>query len=129
VIFVDTSALLALGDTADPGHAHAAHTLPRLLDARERLLTTSYVELEACALVQRRLGMDAVRDLYAHLDVCDIHRIDAGEHASALAMLFDQDRRKLSLVDCASITFMRRRNITHAFAFDKHFTGFGFTLV
>ena len=59
MIFVDTSALLALLDRDDEFHARAA-TVIRSLGADDALLTHEYVIVETTALAQRRLGLGAV---------------------------------------------------------------------
>jgi predicted nucleic acid-binding protein len=57
VIFLDTSAIYALADAADPNHRIAKERFEALLEAREEILTHSYVLVESVALLQSRLGM------------------------------------------------------------------------
>ncbi len=51
------------------------------------------------------------------------------DHGCATAALLAAARRKLSLVDCASIELCRRLGTRQAFAFDKHFRDAGLDLV
>lgn len=51
--FVDTSALYALMDAADPMHQRAGQTFRSIRD--QDVVTSNYVLLEASALVDRRL--------------------------------------------------------------------------
>lgn len=60
-VFVDTSALYAVLDADDQGHEPAKDTWRELLDGETTLLTTNYVLVETSALLQNRLGLDAVR--------------------------------------------------------------------
>ena len=56
MIFVDTSALFALASDRDQRHREARNSFDRLLRARRRLLTHSYVLSESMALLHQRLG-------------------------------------------------------------------------
>jgi uncharacterized protein len=60
---VDTSALYAVLDRDDEHHPVAKAAWDRLLQTDEPLLVTNYVIVETTALVQHRLGMEAVRTL------------------------------------------------------------------
>jgi uncharacterized protein len=62
-ILVDTSALYAALDADDDYHFAARNRWEQLLRDGASLLTT-YVVVETTALVQRRLGMPAVRVLH-----------------------------------------------------------------
>jgi len=60
-LFIDTSAFLALLDADAAEHLVVRATWEEVLDSRTELWSTSYVLVETCALLQARLGMDAVR--------------------------------------------------------------------
>ena len=123
MIFIDTSALLAILDADDDHHGSAAQEWERLILGSERLVCTNYILVETFALVQRRLGMDAVRKLSEDiLPVLIIVWMDADSHATSVAALLIAGRRGLSLVDCASFETMRRLGLDTAFAFDRHFS-------
>jgi predicted nucleic acid-binding protein len=49
-------------------------------------------------------------------------------HREALTLFSRLKSRTVSLVDCVSFTVMRKRGLTTAFAFDKHFVQQGFRL-
>ncbi|BAS28146.1 PIN domain-containing protein [Limnochorda pilosa] len=66
--FADTSALLAVLDASDRCHAAARAEWDDLLEAATDLVTTSCVLVECYALVQRRLGMEAVRALQSDIE-------------------------------------------------------------
>jgi predicted nucleic acid-binding protein len=130
MIFVDTSALYAVLDRDDANHAVANATWSRLLEDGEALLVTNYVVVETTALVQHRLGMDAVRLLYADvLPALDLHWISESDHLHAQNALLASDRRRLSLVDCSSFHVMRSRRLRVVFAFDEHFRELGFEVL
>lgn len=129
-IFLDTSALLALLDEDDIHHSQADGAWRQILGSDESLVSTNYIVVETLALAQRRLGMDAVlaleRDL---LPLVDLEWIDEVTHHSALRTFLTALRRQLSFVDCSSFEVMRKRRLSRAFAFDRHFSEQGFELV
>lgn len=130
MIFVDTSALYAVLDRDDENHAAAKREWSRLLAEGQSLLVTNYILVETTALVQNRLGMEAVRMLAADvLPVFLVHWISESDHGHAFGALVAAGRRKLSLVDCTSIQVMRARDVRAAFSFDPHFSEQGFTLL
>lgn len=129
-VYVDTSGLLAVMDSGDQFHEQAKAEWVRLLESGEGLVCSSYVLLETNALVQHRLGMDAVRAL--HEDVFPVLMVDWTDedvHREAMSALLVANRKDLSLVDCSSFITMRRLGLRVAFAFDRHFAeqGFGLT--
>jgi predicted nucleic acid-binding protein len=125
--FVDTSALLALLDGDDQNHPSAAAAWTKFITAGAKLVCTNYILVEAFALVQNRLGMDAVRTLHDDLiPLLQIEWIDAVHHARSVAALLIAGRRQLSLVDCTSFEVMRSSGIDEVFAFDRHFAEQGF---
>ncbi len=127
VVYVDTSAFLAVLDADDRCHRQAAAVWEKLLRSEARLVCSSYVLIETCALVQRRLGIDALRlfheDVYP---VLDVHWVDSFLHGAGVDALLTAGRKHLSLVDCISFALMRRLGIKKAFAFDAHFVEQGF---
>jgi predicted nucleic acid-binding protein len=126
-VFVDTSAFFVLLAEDDEENAVASRRLPYLIWNGASLLTSSYVVVETCALVQRRLGMPALhRFLNELLPVVSVVWVNERLHERALATLLAADRRKLSLVDCVSFELMRDCSRNHAFAFDAHFEEQGF---
>jgi predicted nucleic acid-binding protein len=130
MIFVDTSALYAVLDRDDQNHPLAKSTWGTLLQGDDALIVTNYVVVETTALVQHRLGMEAVRVLCGDvLPAIDVHWIGEDEHMHAQNALLAADRRRISLVDCSSFHVMRRRMVRTAFAFDPHFGEQGFEVL
>lgn len=126
-VFVDTSAFLAVLDADDESHARADVAWRKLLDSEDTLATTNYVLVETFALVQSRLGLDAVRVLQQDvLPALRVIWVEADLHGAATTALLTANRRRLSLVDCVSFETMRRHGIQRVFAFDRHFAEQGF---
>jgi len=126
-IFVDTSAFLAVLNTDDRHHPQARDFWFKIVQEEAMLVVTNYILLETYALLQRRLGMEAVRVFSS--DVVPALRVmwvDERLHQLGLSAMLAADRRGLSLVDCISFEAARSFGIRHVFTFDKHFTEQGF---
>lgn len=129
-IFIDTSAFYALLDRDDTHHPRARRAWIELLKAAHTLVTSNYVLVEAFALLQNRLGIEAIRAFHDELlPLINIEFVAPGTHRSGVAVLLSASRRDLSLVDCVSFEVMRTSGINTVFAFDKHFKEQGFTLI
>ena len=127
-VFVDTSALFALLDAEDAGHAAAFPAWSSGIDDCAGFVTTNYVLVETISLVQRLLGIDAVRILIDEmLPMIDTLWVTDADHTAALNALLTAGRRQLSLVDCVSFTIMRRLGIREYLGLDPHFEEQGFT--
>lgn len=126
-IFIDTSGFIAVLNTDDASHTGAAKTWMGILTSEEILLTTNYVLVETCALVQNRLGMDALKVFQEDIvPVLRIEWIDKIVHYAAMGVMLAAGRKKLSLVDCVSFGTMRLLGVTTVFTLDKHFKEQGF---
>jgi len=126
-IFIDTSGFIAVLDRNETNHTRAALTWQNILTSAETLVTTNYVLVETFALIQNRLGMDAVKVFQEDIvPVLRIEWIDKTVHHAAMGIMLAAVRKKLSLVDCVSFETMRLLGVTDAFAFDRHFKEQGF---
>ncbi|MDK2882670.1 MAG: hypothetical protein PWP58_1006 [Bacillota bacterium] len=130
IVYVDTSAFLAVLNADDSNHAEAKRAWIRLLHQHATLVCNNYVLVETFALIQRRLGMEAVRAFNDNVvPVLRVEWVNDLLHMQAINALLTADRRGLSLVDCASFVTMRNLGIYEVFAFDKHFAEQGFHYV
>lgn len=129
-LFIDTSALYALLDGDEPRHPDVAAAWRTVTDDERILFTSNYVLVETFALVQRRLGLEAVRGFAdVFIPLLQPVWVDEELHAAAVASLFTAARRRLSLVDCASFELMRRLGLTDVLALDTDFARQGFNLL
>ena len=129
-VLVDTSAIYAVLDADDDQHSRAIAEWHRLVRGAFSLVTTSYILVETTALVQHRLGVDAVRAL--DQDIRPVLRVEwIGEdlHSIGMASMLAAGRKRLSLVDCVSFAFMSRAGLREVFAFDEHFAERGFPCI
>jgi predicted nucleic acid-binding protein len=129
-VYVDTSAFYALLDADDGMHRAALGAWEDLLGGRTVLHASNYVILETVALLQVRIGLDAVRLFTADIQpIVTVSWVDEGIHRSAHHALLVAGRRQVSLVDCVSFEVMRRLDLDRAFCFDPHFAEQGFGVV
>ena len=128
-VFVDSSALYAVIDTDEITNERAATTFGSLA-VTHALVTHSYVCVETIALLQRRVGLDAVQAFVDDVvPVLGVESVDEALHRAATAACLAAGRRDVSLVDWTSFEQMRRRGISTAFAYDAHFATQGFETV
>lgn len=129
IVFADTSGLFALLAQDDYQHIRARLNFEYFSANDVRLLTSSYVLVETIALLQRRIGLEAVLDFQTKIQpLLEVIWVDGEWHARALQRLFSSGKRDVSLVDCLSFEVMEARNLEVAFSFDRHFGENGFTL-
>jgi len=130
MIYVDTSAFLALVNLDDPHHDKAMQTWEQLIESEQKLICNNYVLVESIALIQRRVGLEAVSIL--HNDIApyiEIDWLDKELHNSIVNTAIKTKRRQISLVDYSSFDTMQRQGIETAFAFDSHFREQGFDVI
>jgi predicted nucleic acid-binding protein len=128
-MFIDTSALYALADRGDANHLRAVSLFRDALESDARFVTHSYVLVEAMALLQHRLGLEAALALADDSKAFDVEWVGRALHDEGTAWLRRTKRRQVSLVDAVSFAVMRSRRIDVAFAFDPHFAQEGFRLL
>ncbi len=129
-IYVDTSAFLAILDGQEESHAAARDVWQQLIQEDDQLVVNNYVLVETFALVQNRLGLQAVKEFQRDATpLLHIAWIDESGHSASVAALLVANQKRLSLVDCASFHTMRRLGLDRAFTFDQHFRDQGFTCI
>ena len=129
-VFVDTSAFYALLDADDEHHRKSAGTWREIMTSDQDAVTTNYVLVEAFALIQNRLGLEAVRGFQDDIiPVLHVELITPELHRLGIAALLAASRRGLSLVDCVSFEVMRELGMKSVFAFDTHYREYGFTVM
>jgi predicted nucleic acid-binding protein len=129
ITFIDTSAIFALISEEDDQHAIAKKAWAALINEEEIIYCNNYILVEAATLLQRRIGMDAVRAFQTLVvPSLNIEWITESQHEEVISIFMSANRRRLSLVDWGSFMTMRRLGIDTAFTFDDHFKEQGFTV-
>ena len=127
-IFVDTSALLALLDRADPRHAAVRDAFAGLRDAE--LLTHGYVIAESLAVARRRFGVEGaitlLDDILPDVGILpvepELHLRVQRSHRQALPT-------GVSFVDRLSFAVIERDALDGALATDADFITAGVPVV
>jgi predicted nucleic acid-binding protein len=116
----DSSAILALLDADDADHARAAAVARQIAtDARPSFIT-NYIEVEAHALLVRKLGRAIARQwlLAGGLPVV---RVLPAEEQRAKDILTRHNDKDWTLCDAISFAVLDSRDGASAFTFDRHF--------
>jgi uncharacterized protein len=120
----DSSAVLALLDADDADHRAASRIARQIAAEKRPSLVTNYIEVEAHALLLRKLGRALAREwlLSGGLPVIRVSPLEEQRGRELLETHADKD---WSLCDSLSFAVMAARGIGTAFSFDRHFGQFG----
>lgn len=129
-IFIDTAAFMAMLSASDQFHLMSKKVWGEILYADTSLYSSNYVLLETTALLQHRIGIEAVRVFESDiLPVINIIWVDETIHNRAMSILLSANRRNLSLVDCSSLEIIRGLGLDTVFTFDTHFQEQGIRVI
>ena len=96
-VYIDTSALLAILNPHDRVHLPARELWQALLDTEATLICSNYVLVETLALVQRRMGLEAVQTLVSDIvPVLQVEWVDETEHWAGAQLLLSLRRQRVS---------------------------------
>jgi predicted nucleic acid-binding protein len=131
-IFVDTAALIALGNRQDQWHVQAVAMSRQLTLAGSRFVTTDAVLLEvgntfsraAYKPVALRLIQTARESPRWRCIASESELVDRG-----LALFRQMTDKDWSLTDCISVVVARERGLQQVFTTDHHFTQAGFEIL
>lgn len=120
-VVINTSAFYALVSSEDVFRESARDTYEYLIDHERELWTTSYVLVETIALIQNRLGFNAVSDFISGIDaVVSAFWIESAFHNRAWNLLMENQGAGLSFVDW-TVALVSRNLDAHIFTFDSDF--------
>lgn len=127
-MFVDTGAFLALANPADQYHEEAVRTFAHLQLGKTVFITTNFVLDETYTRIQRKAGLKVAIEFGRRLqEDRDLTILTIEKSLEKLAWdIFSHDlQHGFSYTDCTSFALMRRKKMSEAFTFDKHFKAFG----
>ncbi len=120
----DSSAILALLDADDQDHQTAARIAESLARRRRPCFITNYLEVEAHALLLRKLGRSLARE-WLLTGALPVLRASAQEEETAKELLVRHADKDWSLCDAISFAVILTRGVGAAFSFDHHFGQLG----
>jgi predicted nucleic acid-binding protein len=114
-------------DRDDSFHTEAKRHFLEFEAGTQALVTSSYVVHESWALIQARLGWDAVEDFLKELvPRCRIVWVDERLHSLGAARARQARERRLSLTGCVSFEVMLAEGCREFLGDDQHFLKAGF---
>lgn len=130
MVFVDTSAFLAVIARNDQHHSQASQILQGLGRQRVQLFTTVYVIYESHAGVLSTVGENEARKFLRVMEnsTTDIYVPTADDEKRAREIVYNYQDKDYSLCDATSFALMQRFGTNLAFSFDDHFRQHGFSI-
>lgn len=128
-VFVDTAALIALGNKRDMLHRQAHAVRLELIENGSRFVTTNLVLAELCnTFSPPHLRAKAVRQVedIARSPRWHLVEVDSSLWWESFALYRKMTDKSWGLVDCASMIVARELGITTIFTSDRHFIQAGF---
>lgn len=135
MIFVDTSAFLAIVNEKDDNHRAAKRFLEEIKRGKvkvKKIITSDYIIDETLTRIRYSVGhKEAVEWGNGILASKVIDRMEVGKEIFELAwnIFAKYEDKKLSFTDCTSFAVMKKRGIEKVFAFDEDFERMGFVLM
>ncbi|MBI4320725.1 MAG: type II toxin-antitoxin system VapC family toxin [Chloroflexi bacterium] len=130
-VFVDSSAYLALLDRQDNNHSQATAVVRWLAAERFRQITTNVLVIETHSLLLSRMGLRQASQFLHEIDASNtvIVRARFADEEYAKKIVFRYQDKDFSLADAISFAVMERLGLARAFAFDRHFAQYGFSVL
>ncbi len=131
MIFVDTSAWVALFVREDDFHRDAAEFYAALRKAAVPLLSSYDVFGETLTVIRGRAGLDQAiefGDAFLKSAILLREEADSGVRRDAWELFRQYRDKPLSFTDCTSFAILKRRSLRHVFSYDSDFRRLGFTV-
>ncbi|MBI5208228.1 MAG: PIN domain-containing protein [Candidatus Firestonebacteria bacterium] len=136
MIFIDTSAWIALEDRKDINHQKALEIKNELFISRSRLITTNYILDETYTLMLLNVGYRKTVEFKYKLDefiknnLVIVYYITSEIEHIAWKIFEDFNKDKTwSFTDCASKVIIEKVGLREIFTFDHHFEQMGFKVL
>lgn len=124
-VLVDTSALVALANRHDDNHEYAQQVWQRMQNEKCRPFTTNILVIEAHTLLLIRSHHTVARS-WLRSQPFPEEWVMEQDYTKARQIILKFKDKSFSLADATSFAVMERLRIRWAFAFDEHFTQYGF---
>lgn len=127
MIFVDSSAIIALSDRKDEFFLQAIDW--RNLHRTSGFCTSNIVFIESMGWIRhkrgKRLAVQTGNNILFGSGI-SVERVRQDDEVEAWQLFNKVDGRGLSMVDCTTLILMKRLKIKEIFTFDSDFKKFGF---
>lgn len=131
-IFVDTSALIALGNKKDSFHQQAIQIRNQLKSENRNFITTNAILLEFgnafSSIYLKPVAISVIKAIKMSPKWESV-LIDELVFERAFTLYQKMNDKEWGLVDCSSIIVAKEREITEVFSTDRHFKQAGFTIL
>ncbi len=124
-VLIDTSAFAALANRSDANHRTAVAIWEQLRRARLVPFTTNFIVAETHALLVARAGHATARSWLRALPVGETW-ISENDYVRGRQIVESHRDKSYTLTDSTSFVVMERLGTRLAFAFDEHFSQYGF---
>jgi len=128
MIFIDTSAFLAIENRRDAYHKQALAYRDTVLQSGQILITTDYVLDESYTIIRIRAGHTIAVQFGEDIRssrVVQIEYMTSELLENAWRIFKSFADKEFSFTDCTSFALMEHLNIDTAFTFDDHFRQYG----
>jgi uncharacterized protein len=132
LIFVDTSAWVALKHKGDSLCQQATITNRSLLTSGVRYVTSNFVLDETYTLLRLRAGHHIAVELGEEISkshLITVLRISETLENEAWQIFKRYNDKEWSFTDCTSFALMRQQQIAESFTNDHHFEQFGYQIL
>ncbi len=131
VVFLDSSANLAVIDANDANHGAARFIRRGLAGSRSRLVTTNYILDEPYTLIMSELGTQGALAILCDIrqSAITVERASAADEERAERIPGQYSDHTFSYTDAVSFVVIERLGIVAAFAFDGDFLEYHLTLL
>lgn len=120
----DSSAVLALLDQRDANFARAVKCAKRFAEEQRPGFITNHIQVEAHALLLRKLGHFAARE-WLLVPAFTVLRATPAEEERGQEIIAIHRDKEWSLCDAISFAVIESRRAAGAFAYDVHFRQYG----
>jgi predicted nucleic acid-binding protein len=131
-VFVDTAALIALGNKQDSFHHIAWEVQKELVKNQSHFITSDFVIAEFCNAFSRvkfrATAVQMINNIYKS-KAWTVVPINESLMTKSLELFTQMQDKEWGLVDCSSIILARKNQITIVFTADKHFEQAGFEIL
>lgn len=131
-VFIDTSAFVALRNSAEAEHERARSALSELIAEGVALFTSNYVFAETYTALMVRVGRGEAIEWgrrFRSGGAIDLVHLDRPTEERAWEILELHDDKRWSYVDATSFALLERDGSNEAFAFDAHFLQRGLSVL